>query len=512
MRLPLLLLAAALIPAAAHGQPAPHPRVRAVMERPTFAHAQWGLEVLDIAADRIVMSHNGDRLFVPGSTTKVVTMATALATLGAEHRFTTRVVRTGPVVNGVVQGDLILVASGDPNLSGRLRPDGSLAFIDRDHSYGGAPVAGDPLVVLRQLAAQIRGRGITGLTGQVLVDASLFAEGGKELGTRVTLSPFVLNDNVVDLVVQPAAVAGAAAQLDVLPRTSYVTVQSQLVTVDSGVPAQVSITEDSSNRDHRVLVVRGRVPRGGVAAGAPVNVRWPVPVPSRFGEIVFAEVLTESGVAALPRLGARQSPRQTLIVDSMVVAEHRSTTLLEEARVLLKTSQNLHASNLPLYLAATRANGDSTRTGFDIAREFLSAEGLPLDGAVQGDGAGGDAYFAPRFMTRLLARLWQRPWHEAFKAALPTLGRDGTLALIQPKSAGAGKVFAKTGTYSSYDPLNRRPLVHGKGLAGYFTSKSGREIAFTIYLNNLSVAGQDPAEVAGQALGEIASILWEVVP
>ena len=49
----------------------------------------------------------------------------------------------------------------------------------------------------------------------------------------------------------------------------------------------------------------------------------------------------------------------------------------------------------------------------------------------------------------------------------------------------------------------------GKGLAGYFTSRSGRRIAFALYVNNLAVKQGDPAEVAGQALGEIASLAWE---
>ena len=112
-------------------------------------------------------------------------------------------------------------------------------------------------------------------------------------------------------------------------------------------------------------------------------------------------------------------------------------------------------------------------------------------------------------MTRYLAVVAGKPWADAFRAALPVLGQDGTLATIQVGSPGAGKVFAKTGTFSSYDPLNRRSLVTGKGLAGYFTSRSGKRVAFAIYLNNLSVASGDPTIVAGQALGEIASLAWE---
>ncbi|MBK8250154.1 MAG: D-alanyl-D-alanine carboxypeptidase/D-alanyl-D-alanine-endopeptidase [Gemmatimonadetes bacterium] len=506
-RLTVLSLWSLASAAAAIAQPAPHARIQEVMNRPEFTHAHWGMEFYDIASGKVLMSHNGDRLFVPGSTTKVVTMATAMQTLGADHRFRTRVYRTGPVRNGIVQGDLVLVASGDPNISHRVREGDRYAFIDQDHSYGGQPLPGDPLQTLRQMAQQVAAKGIRGVTGQVIVDASLFREGARELGTRVVLSPMVVNDNVIDLVVTPGRRAGEPATVTVSPKTSLLTVQAYLTTTDSGTAPAVRTVEDSSNKDRRYLVITGSVP-----VGPPSNPRWVVPSPSRFGEITFTEVLNEAGVAAIPRLGARMVDASVLAAryaDSLLVAEHVSLPLSKEAVVLLKTSQNLHASNFPLVLGALK--GGASRNGFDIAREWLVSEGLDLNGAVQGDGAGGDAYFAPRFMSRLLAKVWTKPWAQEFKAAMPTLGKDGTLAAIQVNSPGAGKVFAKTGTYGSYDPLNRRQLIHGKGLAGYFTSRGGREIAFAIYVNNLSVAQGDPAIVAGQALGEIASIAWEVV-
>lgn len=475
------------------------------MHRPEFTHAHWGMEFYDIASGKVLMSHNGERLFVPGSTTKVVTMATAMQTLGADHRFRTRVYRTGPIRDGIVQGDLVLVASGDPNISNRVRDGARYAFIDQDHSYGGQPLPGDPLQTLRQMARQVAANGIRGITGQVIVDASLFREGARELGTRVVLSPMVVNDNVIDLVVTPGRRAGEAATVTVSPKTSLLTVQATLTTTDSGTAPAARMVEDSTNKDRRYLVITGSVP-----VGPPSNPRWVVPQPSRFGEITFSEVLNEAGISAIPRLGSRTVDASALAAryaDSLLVAEHVSLPLAQEAVVLLKTSQNLHASNFPLLLGALEGNG---RNGFDIAREWLTREGLDLDGAVQGDGAGGDAYFAPRFMTRLLAKVWTKAWAKDFKAALPTLGKDGTLAAIQVNSSGAGKVFAKTGTYGSFDPLNRRQFIHGKGLAGFFTSKGGREIAFAIYVNNVAVSQGDPALVAGQALGEIASIAWEV--
>ena len=213
----------------------------------------------------------------------------------------------------------------------------------------------------------------------------------------------------------------------------------------------------------------------------------------------------------IPRLAGRSVDFAALArryADSLVVAERVSLPLTAEARVLLKTSQNLHASNFPLLIGALAK--DSTKNGFDVARTWLEKAGLDLNGAVQGDGAGGDAYFSPAFMTRFLELISQKPWAAAFRSALPVLGRDGTLSLIQSNAPGAGKVSAKTGTFASYDPLNRRQIVHGKGLAGDFTTKSGREIAFAIYVNNVAANVPDPALLAGQALGEIASIAWEL--
>ena len=54
----------------------------------------------------------------------------------------------------------------------------------------------------------------------------------------------------------------------------------------------------------------------------------------------------------------------------------------------------------------------------------------------------------------------------AFKAGLPVLGLDGTLAdVVAADSPARGKVFAKTGTYTDPDLLNDRALVRSKSLA-----------------------------------------------
>jgi D-alanyl-D-alanine carboxypeptidase/D-alanyl-D-alanine-endopeptidase (penicillin-binding protein 4) len=516
MRRLALALALATSPSLAIAQSAPlAERVARVMDRPEFRHAFWGIELWSLDSNRVVYVHNEDKLFTPGSTTKLLTEGTALGVLGADHRFTTRIYRTGPVKGGVLQGDLVLVASGDPNLSGRIQPDGTLAFENEDHSYDASPdtraVPGDPLLVIREMAAQVAAKGIRSVAGRVIVDASLFREGNRELGTGVVMSPIVVNDNLVDVMIGPGAAAGAPATLSMSPSTSYVRFVNRVTTGAPGTRPHVRWSSDDEGPDGtRVVTATGSFPLGTKA----ILYTYAVASPTRFAEITLAEALRKAGVSARARLATTKPDLGRLkssYTSANVVAEHVSPPLAEEVKVTLKVSQNLHASMTPFVIAALKRR-DSTQTGFDIERKFLSGMGLDLSGAQQGDGAGGDAHFTPSFMVSYLAAMAKRPDFRVFHDALPILGKDGTLFNIQPQSAAAGHVFAKTGTFATDDPLNRRLLVTGKGLAGYMTTASGERMAFALYVNNVSVSATDPdavTKVVGQALGEIAATMYE---
>src|SRR5215207_3973684 len=277
-------------------------RIRAIIDRPEFAHAMWGMQFTSLDSGRVVYALNEQKLFTPGSTTKLLTEGTAMGVLGADHRFTTRVYRTGPVRAGVLEGDLVLLASGDPNLSARLKPDGTLAFENEDHSYDADPntraVPGDPLQVLRSLAKQVRARGITRVRGAVIVDASLFPEGERELGTGVVISPIVVNDNIVDVTIRAGTEAGQAAPLTVSPTTAYVHFINKVVTAPAGTRPSIRWSSDSMRADgSRVVVASGVFPKGT----APILYSYAVPEPSRFAEVALAEALRDAGVAAQPR-------------------------------------------------------------------------------------------------------------------------------------------------------------------------------------------------------------------
>ncbi len=493
-------------------------RIKKIMSRPEFAHSRFGLEFYSLDTGKVVYELNSRQLFVPGSTTKLLTMGTALELFGGDHVFHTKVYRTGPIKKGsTLDGDLVLVASGDPNLSNRIQPDGTLAFEDEDHSYGGPDskgLPGDTLAVIRDIAQQVAAKGIKRVKGKVLVDARLFAEGQRELGTGVVISPIVVNDNVVDVVVSPGVTEGAPVTMKTSPQTSYVSIINIATTGKVGSKTSLEYADEKLNGDGaRSVILRGSL----ALDGRPTMISYAVPEPSRFAATVLVEALKEKGIAAtLSPVGDK--PDFQLLAGNYKpenqLAEHVSPPFKEEARITLKVSQNLHASMTPFLLGSVLAHKDTQidQAGFDLESEFLKKAGLDTRGAMQSDGAGGNAFYTPDFMTHYLLYMSKQKDFADFHRALPILGKDGTLFKIQVNSPAAGHVHAKTGTFGVYDALNKNLMVTGKGLAGYMDTVSGQHLILALYANMVAVPLDDPEatqKIVGEALGEIASAAYD---
>ncbi len=413
----------------AQSSPVLEQRIKKIMARPEFAHSRFGVKFIAADSGSVVYELNSPQLFVPGSTTKLLSMGTGLELLGGDYRFHTMIYRTGPILkDGTLQGDLVLVASGDLNLSNRIQPDGTLAFEDHDHTYGGPDsqgLPGDPRLVMREFARQVSAKGIKSIKGRVLVDASLFPEGDRELGTGVVISPIVVNDNVVDVVVSPGATEGSAVQLKIAPQTAYVTIINQATTGKAVSRTSLKYEDEKLNADG----TRSVTLTGSQALGAkPAMVAYSVPEPSRFAATVLMEALKSEGVTSSLAAPADQINFKALAANytpENIVAEHVSPPLKEEVKITLKVSQNLHASSMPFILGALVAHKDKQieQAGFDLENQFLTKAGLDLGGAAQSDGAGGNAFFSPDFMVHYLLYMSKQKDYADFYRALPILGR-----------------------------------------------------------------------------------------
>jgi serine-type D-Ala-D-Ala carboxypeptidase/endopeptidase (penicillin-binding protein 4) len=490
-------------------------KIDAVLNGTEYKHSRWGVLVVDSDSGRTLYEHNPDQLFAPASVTKLYTCAAALCTLGADHRFETPVYRRGELTDGRLHGDLILVGQGDLTLGGRAGASGKLLFKDHDHIYAdwlstrSELVDADPLAGLNDLARQVKESGVHQVDGDVLIDDRLFARTrGSGSGPDV-VTPILVNDNVIDVLITPASKAGDPATAKLRPETSYGRIDVQVETVGEGKPMKI----EAERVGPESFAVHGQIPAGA----KPVLRICPVDEPAGFARALFIESLRRAGVSV--KAAVRQTPTVDLPnKDSYKglkrVALLKSPPLSEMLKVTLKVSHNLYASTLPLLIAAK--DGKTTLTdGLYLERRPLADLGVDVEAMSLESGAGGGNAdrVTPRTTVQLLRGMAKRPDWLVYKSALPVLGVDGTLEdAVAADSPARGKVTAKTGTYDDSDLFNNRLLLRAKTLAGVMTTAKGRVLTFAVFVNDVPLApGDDPVR-QGKVIGRLCEIIYQNCP
>lgn len=482
------------------------------LDRPQYRHAWWGLLVEDLDTEKSIYSLHPENMFIPGSTAKLYTVAAAMDSLGKDYRFTTPIYARGEVESsGTLHGDLILVASGDLTMGGRTTHDGRIAYTDLDHgdanALGNATLTEqDPLAGLDDLAGQVAASGIRSVSGDVIIDDRLFEKTvPPDPSADYIITPIIINDNLIDLSIRPTQ-PGKNAEVDWRPKTSTYQVLSEVKTAPIGEPGQIEV--DSDGTDTITL-------RGQIAADSGTLVRTgQVKDPSSFARSLLIEALERKGVSVNASLKAG-NPSSLLpppgdYARLKRVALITSPPFSENAKLILKVSQNMQADTLVSIMAAKYGNR-SFEDGLKVEHQFLEAAGVDLNAISLGDGQGGSSsdLTAPNATLQLLRYMSNSSNFQAYKEALPILGVDGSLADVGKGSPAQGRVWAKTGTRAGYDGVNDRVILSTKALAGYINSSRGRNLAFAVYVNNVPAEDVDSALQVGNDLGSIAELIYE---
>ena len=202
-------------------------------------------------------------------------------------------------------------------------------------------------------------------------------------------------------------------------------------------------------------------------------------------------------------------PAASEVAELPSVAELTSLPLEQEATYVLKISYNLGAETLICRLAVAAGSTDCT-DGMEKAAQIWSAVGLDTKGAslIDGSGLSGNLITAAN-QSQLQTIMAERPDAERWKAALPILGVDGSLALVNPDSPAAGMVSAKTGTLGAGDSFNNRLRLETKALGGYIDAESGRRLAFAIIATNSMFDDIEGVFAANDDLGTVATIIQQ---
>jgi serine-type D-Ala-D-Ala carboxypeptidase/endopeptidase (penicillin-binding protein 4) len=436
----------------------------------SLANASLSLCVANAETGSIIIDYNSATSLIPASVMKIITSSAALELLGPDYTFKTTVGYTGSITKrtGRLKGDIIIHGGGDPALGSKYFPEHYGKFMD-------------------SWIAEIKKLGIKRIKGSIITDDSyydfmpvpskwLWEDIGNYYGAGAYgLSVF---DNTVEIHFKTFSEGFPPLMQEVVPAEYNADLANFLLS--------------SGTTDQGYVFAAPYSKSGYIAGKVPVDqpdfiLKASIPDPPLFMAQLIDSKLKKSGVKIS---GAPTTIRQikNFIPGKIVqVTETVSPPLSEIIDTLNHESVNLFAEHLTKELGKKFKNSGSTTAGVEVITNFLRSSGIKTSGMFIVDGSGLSPMNAinTRELVRLLIYLKNKGAHFAeFYASLPDAGKNGTLANCFKDPVFDSRMKAKSGS-----------MERVRSYAGYFTTKSGKNMVFSIIINNYS--GPSKAIISG---------------
>lgn len=438
-----------------------------IIRRPGWTDDRWSVMVVSLDRGDTLFAENAAEPLAPASNMKLFTTAAALYYLGPDFRYNTFLIATGPIRDGVLDGDLVVYGTGDPTFSSRF---------------------GNALAVWQGFADSLQALGVREIRGDVVGDGSYFegpgaAEGWQDsyMNASYAASAGALSyaENIARLEIHPAEQAGWRPEVRLVPGGEGIAVVNQARTVAGG---GTSISAQRLAYDGPV-VVSGRIARGA----SPVIRTVPISDPARYAAAIFREVLQRAGIAVTGGIRSANTEADSPVtgrsvfapaLDSRepvrVLAVHTSPPLMRILETVNKRSHNLMAEHVLRTVGRVAVGSGSIEAGERALHHMVEREGYRTDVAMY-DGSGLSILnrSSASGIIALLAMMAETPMWRHYHETLPEAGTSVGLRRMQRTSAEAN-LRAKTGT-----------IDRVSALSGYVTAANGEHLAFSIISNNV---------------------------
>ncbi|MGH9139740.1 MAG: D-alanyl-D-alanine carboxypeptidase/D-alanyl-D-alanine endopeptidase, partial [Vicinamibacterales bacterium] len=431
--------------------------IDAVLGDRALSHGYWGVLARSLKTGETLYTVNADKLMMPASNMKIVTLAAAAETLGWDYTYETKVFAAGSIADGVLAGDLVVVGSGDPSL---VAADG---MADR--------VFGD-------WAQRLKQHGVRIVSGRVIGDDNGFEKETLGLGwmwddlptdDSAGVGALQYNESAVKVSVSPGPAIGDAAAISIVPAGSGLTILSSVTTGATGGRTSIGTRRLPGS----MALELG----GAIAAGAaPATMTVSIDNPTQFFVTALRSALIANGIdvrgPAVDIDDVRKAPRTV----GEPIVSYRSAPLSELAVRLMKISQNQYAETMLKSVSFAPGVVPTAAAGWRAALAIFERWGVPAGSLIQRDGSGLTRYdfVTPEAIVAILTHVDRDPrLRGPFEASLPIAGRDGTLANRMKGTPAEGNARAKTGSMTAV-----------RGTSGYVTAADGEPLVFCILANN----------------------------
>jgi D-alanyl-D-alanine carboxypeptidase/D-alanyl-D-alanine-endopeptidase (penicillin-binding protein 4) len=427
----------------------------------SLVNASVSLCVADAENGDVIIDSNSGVSLAPASVMKLITSAAALELLGPEYTFKTTIGYTGTLNKrwGRLKGNIIITGGGDPALGSRYFPDQYKDFISN-------------------WAAELKKLGIKRIKGSVITDDSyydylpvpgkwLWEDTGNYYGAGAYgLSVF---DNTYEIHFKTLSDRSLPVIKYIIPREC----RSELS----------SFLKASGSADEGYVFAAPYGLNGWIAGTIPANqddfvLKASITDPPLLLARMVNDQLKVNGIKVSGNPSTLRSEKHYKTENVIPVAEINSPGLAQIIEVLNHESVNLFAETLIKELGKKFKNDGSTASGAKVIYEFLKSSGIDTNGMFIEDGSGLSPLNAinTRELVRLLVYMKLKgKYFSDYYASLPDAGKEGTLKNSFKDPVFNSRLKAKSGS-----------MTRVRSFAGYFTTKSGKKMVFSIIINNYS--------------------------
>lgn len=414
----------------------------------------FGIKICSSETNEVLYSRNESGSFVPASNLKLFPTAIALENLGNNYTWKTDFYTNGSVRNGILQGDLILKAEGDPTISH--------LFLNKE-----------PNAVFKEWADYLYEKGIKSINGSLIVDNSAFAKSGIGKGWKNNYeqsyyasapSAFSINENYVRVVVKGGSKSGRAPSIRVFPAMGNIKIVNDASTVKYRRRDTISITR---NNETNTIYIRGSITKNRTV-GRLIN----LPNPGEYASNVLYDILENNQINIKGGLRVIETPANA--ENLRLVYSYESVPLKEVLKKTNKFSNNFLANQI--YLTLGYQLKQNSAYSEQVIHDFFNLINTDSEALVIDDGSGLSPINAatPDQFSDILMHMTKSKYFIDFYNSFPIAGVDGTLKNVMRFEPLYKNVRGKTGTINNV-----------KSLCGYIYSKDHELLTFTILVNDI---------------------------
>ena len=415
-----------------------------------IAPSNLSILIKDSSTNTTLASLNPEISRTPASVAKIATTYAALLEFGADFKWPTQIYYTGKLKSGILNGDIVVKAYGDPTLRAKD---------------------------VKEFANKIASYGIRKITGNLVIDRSFFKNStkissgfDKNYVSEYNAMPDALmyNDHLSTIKITPTAKGVKAF-------TAYGDRGFKLVNKIK--PVKAACRGKNSWPSVKFIKDNGVVDvylSGNLSTRCrTITLNRVLSKPYVSFYYSFGSYLKKAGVQFGGSLVLNKTPKSAKLMFT-----HYSKTLLQVVAKTLKMSNNLYARHIFLILGAKRYGYPATEEKSQRAvKDILGSRGLleSSDHLVNGCGLSRESKLKVTSAVKIMDDAY-KTFGDRWLQALSIAGVDGTINKRFKHTVVKNRAFMKTGT-----------LKKAKNIAGFVRSKSGRLYNVAIFYNGSKI-------------------------